>query len=89
MREFAQPSPGRDGHKVWMLQLEEARAERRRDILEMKNEDFIDTEYWADPERNVRRKSGERDVILTATSACSKAECLIILTGLGLGDSER
>lgn len=30
LREFAKPSPGRDGHKVRILQLEEARAEWRR-----------------------------------------------------------
>jgi hypothetical protein len=30
LREFAKPSPGRDGHKIWILQLEEAREEWRR-----------------------------------------------------------
>jgi hypothetical protein len=38
------------------------------------DEDFIDVDYWADPERNIRRKSGEQETILAATSACSKAE---------------
>jgi hypothetical protein len=46
------------------------------------NEDFIDTDYWADPERKIRRKSGEQDVILAATGACSKAEWLMLLAGL-------
>jgi hypothetical protein len=50
----------------------------------VKDEDFIDVDYWADPDRNIRRKSGEQEVILTATSACSKAEWLMLLAGLGM-----
>jgi hypothetical protein len=47
------------------------------------DEDFIDTDYWADPERKVRRKSGEQDVILAATGACSKANGLCCWPGWG------
>jgi hypothetical protein len=35
------------------------------------NEDYIDEDYWADPERNIRRQSGEQEAILIATRACS------------------
>lgn len=52
------------------------------------HEDYIDVDYWADPERNVRRKSGEEETILKATSACSKAEWLVLLAGLGMVDPE-
>jgi hypothetical protein len=52
------------------------------------DEDFIDVDYWADPERKIRRKSGEQDAILTATGACSKAEWLMLLAGLGMADPE-
>lgn len=54
----------------------------------MENDDFIDIDYWADPERNIRRKSGEQETILSATSACSKAEWEMILAGLGMSDPE-
>jgi hypothetical protein len=47
------------------------------------DEDFIDVDYWADPERKIRRKSGEQETIFTATGACSKAEWLMLLAGLG------
>jgi hypothetical protein len=40
------------------------------------------------PERKIRRKSGEQDVILAATGACSKTEWLMLLAGLGLVDPE-
>jgi len=53
----------------------------------MKDENFIDVDYWADPERNIRRKSGQQEVILTATSACSKAEWMMLLAGLGMSDA--
>jgi hypothetical protein len=48
------------------------------------DEDYIDVDYWADPERKIRRKSGEQYVIFAATSACSKAEWLMLLAGLGM-----
>jgi hypothetical protein len=53
------------------------------------HEDYIDTDYWADPARKIRRKSGEQDVILAATGACSKAEWLMLLAGLGMDDPEQ
>jgi hypothetical protein len=52
------------------------------------DEDFIDVDYWADPARNIRRKSGEQDVILAATGACSKAEWMMLLAGLGMMNPE-
>jgi hypothetical protein len=36
-------------------------------------EDFIDHKgYWADPGRNIRRVSGEQDVVLRATNGALK-----------------
>jgi hypothetical protein len=52
------------------------------------NEDYIDTDYWADPERNIRRQSGQQEAILIATRACSKSEWLMLLAGLGMIDPE-
>jgi hypothetical protein len=52
------------------------------------DEDYIDVDYWADPERKIRRKSGEQEVILAATGACSKAEWLMLLAGLGMDESK-
>jgi hypothetical protein len=38
-------------------------------------EDFIDPKgYWSDSERNIRRTSGEQEIVLKATDACTKAE---------------
>jgi hypothetical protein len=31
------------------------------------DEDFIDMDYWADPARKIRRKSGEQETIMVAT----------------------
>ena len=39
--------------------------------------------YWADPERNIRRKFGEQEIILSAIPECSKAEWLTLPAGLG------
>jgi len=40
-----------------------------------RDEQYIDPEgYWIDPERSVRRKSGEQTVILKATEHCSTLE---------------
>ena len=36
-----------------------------------------------------RRKSGKQDVIFAATGACSKAEWLMLLAGLGMDDPEQ
>jgi hypothetical protein len=55
---------------------------------ELPDEDFIDTDYWADPERKIRRKSGEQETILTATGACSKVEWMMLLAGLGMIDPD-
>ncbi len=52
------------------------------------DEEYIDVDYWADPDRKIRRKSGEQDVIFAATSACSKAEWLMLLAGLGMIDGD-
>jgi|SRR5580704_1039474 hypothetical protein len=52
------------------------------------DEDYLDVDYWADPDRNIRRKSGEQDSIFVATSACSKAEWLMLLAGLGMTEGE-
>jgi hypothetical protein len=44
-------------------------SEKQRD------EQFIDPKgYWIDPERNVRRMSGEQTVILRAAEDCSGLE---------------
>jgi hypothetical protein len=51
-------------------------------------EEYLDVDYWADPDRKIRRKSGEQDVIFTATSACSKVEWMMLLAGLGMVDPE-
>ena len=52
------------------------------------DDDYIDEDYWADPDQKIRRKSGEQDAIMLATSACSKAEWLMLLAGLGMGASQ-
>ena len=50
------------------------------------DEDYIDVDYGPTPERKIRRKSGEQEVILAATGACSKAEWLMLLAGLGMDE---
>ena len=48
-------------------------------------DDFIDPKgYWADPERNIRRASGEQEVVLKATPACTNGEWLYVLESLEL-----
>jgi hypothetical protein len=64
------------------------RLSKADNIAPPPDKDYIDVDYWADPERNVRRKSGEQETILRATSACSKAEWLMLLAGLGLEGTE-
>jgi hypothetical protein len=50
------------------------------------SEDFIDEQgYWIDSDRNVRRLSGEQEIILMATRHCTKAEWLLMVEGLTLG----
>jgi hypothetical protein len=40
-----------------------------------RDEQYIDPKsYWIDPERNVRRMSGEQEVILSAAKNCSGLE---------------
>ena len=52
-------------------------------------EDYIDPKgYWGDPQRNVRRASGERGIILTAVETCTKAEWMFLLESLGIGENE-
>jgi hypothetical protein len=47
--------------------------------------DFIDPKgYWADPQRNIRRMSGEQEVVLQATQACTKGEWIYVLDSLEL-----
>jgi len=48
-------------------------------------EDFIDPKgYWADPERNVRRKSGDKGVVLKAAQGCTEGEWKFVLDSLGI-----
>jgi hypothetical protein len=56
------------------------------DNVEPPNEDYINVDYWADPDRKIRRRSGDQDVILAASTACSKAEWMMLLAGLGMID---
>jgi hypothetical protein len=52
-------------------------------------EDFIDPKgYWADPERNIRRTSGEQGTVLKATDTCTKAEWIFLLESLGIGGDD-
>jgi hypothetical protein len=52
-------------------------------------EDFIDPKgYWADPERKIRRASGEQGVVLKATEECTKAEWIFLLESLGIGTND-
>ena len=52
-------------------------------------QDFIDPKgYWADPERNIRRNSGEQEIILKATDVCTKGEWIYLLESLGIEHSE-
>jgi len=40
-----------------------------------RDQQYIDPEgYWLDPARNVRRKSSDQEVILTAAEICSGVE---------------
>jgi hypothetical protein len=64
------------------------RLSKSENVAPPADDDYIDVDYWADPERKVRRKSGEQEAILSATSACSKAEWLMLLAGLGMLDPE-
>jgi hypothetical protein len=52
-------------------------------------EDFVDPKgYWADPECNIRRMSGEQDAILKATDRCTEAEWKFVLECMGMGGDE-
>lgn len=52
-------------------------------------QDFIDPKgYWADPERNIRRTSGEQGIILKATDGCTKAEWIFLLESLGIESND-
>jgi hypothetical protein len=47
------------------------------------DDDYLDLKwYWADPDRNIRRMSGEQDIVDKATDACSKAEWAMVLDGI-------
>jgi hypothetical protein len=51
-------------------------------------EDFIDPEgYWADTKRNVRRRSGEQEVVFIATEQCTKGEWIFVLESLGIQEN--
>jgi hypothetical protein len=42
---------------------------------EQRDDQYIDPQgYWIDPDRNVRRMSGEQEVIVRAADVCSKLE---------------
>ena len=48
-------------------------------------EDFIDPKgYWSDSERNIRRTSGEQEIVLKATDACTTAEWMFLRESLGI-----
>lgn len=48
-------------------------------------QDYTDPKgYWADPERNIRRTSGEQEIVLRATDACTKGEWIFLLESLGI-----
>ena len=52
-------------------------------------EDFIDPKgYWADPERNIRRTSGEQHAVVKATDVCTKGEWMFLLDSLGIETSD-
>jgi hypothetical protein len=52
-------------------------------------EDFIDPKgYWADPDRNIRRTSGNQETILKVTDACTKGEWIFLLESLGIEGSD-
>ena len=41
----------------------------------MTDKDYLDPKgYWGDPEGNIRRMSGEQEIIATVTGDCSEAE---------------
>ena len=43
----------------------------------MADKDYVELDpkgYWADAARNIRRMSGEQEVVLTATEECSALE---------------
>jgi hypothetical protein len=51
----------------------------------MADENHIDPKgYWIDPDRNIRRMSGEQEVILSATEKCSAKEWERIREAIGL-----
>ena len=50
---------------------------------ERKLEEYIDPEgYWIDPARNVRRKSGEQEIIVSAADICSDLEWTYIFEAI-------
>ena len=53
-------------------------------------EDFIDPKgYQADSKRNIRRTSGEQEIVLKATDACTKGEWMFLLESLGIVSDDR
>jgi hypothetical protein len=54
--------------------------------IDRKSEDFIDGRgYWIDLDRNVRRLSGEQEIVLRASEECTKAEWMLMIEWFGLG----
>ena len=45
--------------------------------------DYLDQKgYWIDPGRNLRRMSGEQEIIVRATDECTKAEWIVVVEAL-------
>ena len=49
----------------------------------------MQTATGQNPERNIRRMSGEQEIVVKATDACSKAEWAMLLEAMSLGRAER
>jgi hypothetical protein len=45
--------------------------------------DYLDQEgYWLDPARNLRRMSGEQEIVVRATDECTKAGWTVVIEAL-------
>jgi hypothetical protein len=50
---------------------------------EDRDQQYIDPEgYWIDPARNVRRKGGEQEIIVSAAEGCSDLEWTYIFAAI-------
>jgi hypothetical protein len=48
----------------------------------------LEVEYWGDPSGNIRRMSGEQEIIATITSECTEEE-FRALCSIGLPSAKR